>query len=432
KGEGHKSCIWTAFDNELYNTSFNRDEITPELLKQTVLDILNGKEISNHKLMIKIVLASKNGLDAVFNNQELMDKLADEIELSKRGLPSTISATFKSCFRKYAAVVENLGMYIAKELDMPTSYNYIVAFDKDEYPIIIDNYHNSSRVDKLQPVGIVSVDFLQNKEVPEYEEDYRVKTEDGYEWTTISKNYSGDKLVAFYDTLNTSVKDNLNGDANLIKNWIRGVNRVAETYMTNFTKEEKSLCLDNTYSRIVRSTLLREFLGDCDFTAYNGGIVVNPKKHTFRYAPNFDFGESFNGLVKENLDVESNTLSEDILNSLPEDVRQKLLQSQQGKSKKTIEEIACSFASSTGETNFKFIMENYSQYAKEFFDNLQDAISRNAFDKLVDKYTQMSINGEPLLTLEEAEKFKQYIKIRAGWMISMHNNFIKNNQERTL
>lgn len=428
---GKKSCVWTAYDDAMYKSPNQRPNVSLDEIRQFIEDIVTGnKEISDRMLMFKVKkISDRLGIDAIMSDSEIVDRLKSYIELSKLGIPSTISATFKSCFRNYAAVVENLGMYIAIELDMPTSYNYIVEFDKEQYPSITTHYNSERKISELKPLGIVSIDMLQNKTVPEYEEEIKVKGESDYEWTKIRKNYSGDILAAFYETLNSSVKDNLEGDKNLIRNWIRGIHRAAASYMSDFTPEEKQKCLDNTDSRIVRSTLLREYVGDCDFTAYNGGIVVNKRKHSFRYAPNFDFGESFNGLVKGVLDVESTLLKPEVLNSLPPDVLEKLMSiGGVGGKKKTVEEVACGFASSTGKENFEYILLNYPHYAKEFFDNLQNALNQNAFDKYVDRYTKMYHDGKSLLTQEEAECFKKYLKIRGEWMITMAHNILKTNQ----
>lgn len=432
KENGGKSCIWTAYDDAIFDSAFDRSTLTNDVLKKYIVDMLNNNiEFDNHKLMQKIyVLASHNGVDAVLQDEEIMTELRDYIELKSRSIPSQISATFKSGFRKYAAVVENLAMHIAMSLDMPTSYNYIVAFDKDQYPEIVAHYDTDIKKQNVQPLGIVSIDVLQNKEVAPYEEDYRTISNGEIQWNTITKDFSGDKLEAFVDTLSPSVKDNLSGEKNLISNWIKGIHRIAERYMIGFTEEGKRKSLENTDSRIIRSFLLREFLGDCDFTALNGGTVINFRKHTFRYAPNFDYGESFNGLVKGMLDVESNTLPEAVLNSLPEAVRQKLLE-QSKQAKKTIEEIASSYASSTSEENLNYAFATYPQYSKEFIDNLNDALSRNIFDKLVDKYTFMTHNGTPLLTQDEAETFKKYLKLRGEWMTTMANAKL-NNPESTI
>ena len=52
-------------------------------------------------------------------------------------------------------------MRIAVALDMPTSYNYLVKFDKNKYPQILKNFQSESSVEKVRDIGAVSLDFLQ-------------------------------------------------------------------------------------------------------------------------------------------------------------------------------------------------------------------------------------------------------------------------------
>lgn len=422
KGKDGKSCIWTAYDPVIYASEpFDANAITPEVLRNRVEQIINEeKGITNRKLWFEICsIAKRDGIDAVMSNSEIMSKVRDIVELEMRGIPTTISATFKSCFSPYSAVFENIGMHIAYALDMPTSYNYLVSFNPKEWPDIVDNYSTASKVAKLQPMGIVSIDFLQNREVPEYEEDMRVRNDEGFwDWITIKKNYKEDGLFSFSELINMSERDYLDGNANLVQNWISASHKVAEPYLENESEDVRSKRLHNMDSRIVRSTILREFLGDADFTAYNGGIV----NHN-RYAANFDYGESFNGLIKEVLAPEDDRISDEAMLKLPIDVREKLMQIQ-SKPKKTVDQIARTFASSTGEENLKYIIRHYAEDAAEILANIQQALENDVFDKIVDEYTVMTCNGVPLLSIEEAETLKKYIDLRGEWIVSIAHSML--------
>lgn len=416
-----KSCVWTAYDNEIYDKNFQRGEITREMLESAVRDMLSFKmRVHDNVFLFELVkYAEKYGVESVLKNEYYIEKVKDILELKIRGIPSTISATFKSGFKNYTAIAENIGMHIAIILDIPTSYNYIVAFDKEEHPDIVNNYKGYNKSENVQSLGIVSIDFLQNKIVPLYQSEFLNR--EG-EWVSDDKDYCEDELIPFDDYLTTNDGKLQNDERNLVKNWIIGVRKNAEIFMDDFTEEEKTRYIRNIESRIVRSFLLRELLGDCDFTAYNGGIVLNRKKHKLKYAPNFDYGECLNMLIRKRLDVNSNTnnVPQSVLDNLPENVREALSKSSNNK-KLPVEEIAQMYSNSTSEENLKFILENYQYGTKEFFDNLSNAIRTNAFDSVMEWYTQTYHNGEPLLTQNEAEDIKNFLRFRSEWMISMYN-----------
>ena len=90
------------------------------------------------------------------------DKNGQMREVTEAELPKTISATFKPSFNKMSALCENLGMKIAVALDMPTSYNYVVKFDPEEFSKVLKNFRETNLEKRIQPYGIVSIDFLQD------------------------------------------------------------------------------------------------------------------------------------------------------------------------------------------------------------------------------------------------------------------------------
>ena len=266
-----------------------------------------------------------------------------------------ISATYKSCFEKYSAVVENMGMRIAAALDMPTSYNYIVAFNPEDYPKVISNYPNpEKKLKELQPFGIVSIDFLQNQRTKpivtktDYEVDGETKEIDSI------REFEKDILITFDDALRkynfSGAYTNTDNRGNLIENWISVVDEMAKVELKGCPRETINKTISNIHSRIARAFLLREFLGDCDFTAYNGGIVYNPATKKMRYAPNHDYGEVCNPLVAKKLSKPIDSLcgmTQEAFDQLPDAVKQAIIRGQQKKNNATIPEIAQEFASST-------------------------------------------------------------------------------------
>lgn len=420
-----KPCVWTAYDSELYANNFDRRSITKGDCERFVNEVLEGsRELSDRALLYKIYSLYKDGgVNNVLKSNELVDEIKYHIELSARGVPSKISAIFKAGFRPYTAVFENLSMNIATLLDVPTSYNYIVSFDNTVDSEIVKQFRTQNKKDNLQNVGIVSIDFLQNFKVPKYEVEQ--KSMDGNEWITTTLDYASDQLSTFANTMKVSNRD----DLFLISNWIDGVKSNIDKSMQGFSEKEKQKSVEKIISRVCRSTLLREFCGDCDFTPFNAGRVHNDQRHIDTYAPNYDYGECFNGLTslvfaKDNADICG--LAPEVFNALPEDVKQKLM-TINAKTPNSIEEVACKWASSTGEKNIEYILNNHLDYAKEFFENLETLMENGELKKLVDKYTQMTADGiNPLLNEGEAEATKKYIQIRANWLMEMYKQKLKN------
>jgi len=372
-------------------------------------------------------------------------------DVKEKDLPR-ISATFKSCFSKYGAVTENIGMQLAMELDMPTSYNYIVKFDPKKHPRIVRNYPTMSKRSEVLPYGIVSIDFLQSV-ASEPVVGTTTMTNKRGEIIEISSidNLSGDELLPFDEAMAKYGfgTNKLEGTANLVENWIRVVDEIVKREFPNLPQEKLNKIISQTHSRIARSYLLKDSaLGDCDFTAYNGGVVINRKKMSLRYAPNHDFGESFNGLVRDLIKKQNPTantemsddffdvlkaklgINKEFFEKLPPATKEKLLeqigQTRSSKSK-TVPEIARMWASSTSEQNFYYILENFPEACEEFFESIDMLVQRKKIDKIINKYTQMTCNGKPLLNKEEAKMFKEYLYERISHICNLYTQFLNKN-----
>lgn len=342
------------------------------------------------------------------------------IGVNTTDLPQTMSATFKPSFSKYSAIAENMGMRIAMALDMPTSYNYLVSFDKKEYPQIISNFKIKSNSAKVQDIGVVSVDFLQLAKLDKnVEEEVREQVDGKWEWVTRTRTFSGDELISFSESINIAKQHtHLSGTNFSIKNWIRSIDALAEHYVPDFPKDKLKHQLEKINSRIVRSFLLREFLGDCDYTDLNSGFVINNEAQTLRYAPNFDYGESFNTLIKTKLDIlpPENELQE-ILKWDKDFVEKKRRRSEET----SIDEIAQTYASDSSKENLCFVVENFPNDVKEFMQNLEMVLKQGTLDKIIDSYTETTHNDKPLLSKKEAQLFKDYLHKRAEWFKSICN-----------
>ncbi len=351
----------------------------------------------------------------------------DNVKLSD--LPKTISATFKSSYTRYGAVVENMGMRIAMALDLPTSYNYLVKFDKKKYQKILDNYPNPEQKKKIDKLGIVSIDFLQATTKPPVIEKYKTIDEQGKE---VDREYidtaGGDQLVHFEDVVNKIVGNNpLGGDQNLIEHWIKGVDMTIESQLKGLPQEKINKTKDDVHSRIARAFLLKEFLGDCDNTAYNGGLVINKELQTLRYAATFDYGDSFNKLIKTKVD-KSTAMSREQIEQLPENVKKVMLARLEKEEAESVSDIAKQYATSdVSEKNMEYIFKNFPGAAKEFFVNLDKCIQTGKIENIVDSYLNMTVDGEPIMEEKHADIFKEYLETRSVWMCEKYVNHLQKN-----
>lgn len=356
----------------------------------------------------------------------------DDNPITESDLPKTISATFKSCYSKYGAIVENMAMRIAFALDLPTSYNYIAEFDFDKYPKILDNYPNPEKKKEVHKLGIVSIDFLQSARAESTTESYTDIDDNGNEIEVESiYDMAGDKLIPFDDIVAKVIGNNrLSGKQNLIENWVSAIDLFVQEELKHLPREKVNKIIHNVHSRIARSCLLKEYCGDCDNTSYNATVVFNKARGTLVYGPNHDFGDSFNKLIKAKID-KSQGMSMEQINALPEKVRIKMLERYAKEDKETVADIAKQFAVvGASERNIEYIFEHFPDSAKEFFESVDKCVSKKVFHKIVDSYTQMTSDGKPILTKKDAEIFKEYLEERSAWMSEMYIKYLQSHGQQ--
>lgn len=345
--QGRKSCVWTCYDDVIYS----KDK--------------NGKLLP--------------------------------CDIST--LPKTISATFKPCYERFSAIAENLGMRIAMALELPTSYNYIVKFDKEKFPQVLKHIQRDDLRESVQPYGIVSIDFLKPKK-----NDYGEIT--------------GETLESFADVMRRVELSRLQNNT-LVKNWIECVDLYVKSNYPDLPKEYLDEQIKRINSRIVRSYVLREFLGDCDFTDLNSGIV------NLNYAPNHDYGESFNSLIRTKFFEPPTGKNLDLILLYDPDYLEK---KEEIKNNTLVESLAQRFSQDTSEENLRYITKNFPTETREVLSGLVGAIKNDTFSSLVDDYATAEDGQEPLISLEEAKMFKIYLNTRAGWLQNLlYNNFNKDN-----
>ena len=235
----------------------------------------------------------------------------------------------------------------------------------------------------------------------------------------------GDVLIPFDDIVTQIIgKDRLSGEQNLIENWVLAVDKFVQEKLNHLPRENINKIIDNVHSRIARSFLLKEYCGDCDNTSYNATVVFNKLRGTLAYGPNHDFGDSFNKLLKTKID-KSQSMSDEEINKLPELIRKKMLERLEKEKKETVTDIARQYSVvGASERNMEYIFQNFPESAREFFENVDRCVQNKNFSKIVDSYTRMSCDGEPLLTQKEAEIFKEYLAERSTWMIEIYVDYL--------
>ncbi len=351
-------------------------------------------------------------------------------EISEKDLPKTISATFKPTFTRTGALCENLGMRISAALGIPTSFNYVVRFDPEKFSSVINNFQESNLEKRVQPYGIVSVDFLEDETLPQEKKiEKRVKTENGFEWIEKTVNHTGDELVSFEESINmTRASEQLSGSNFLLKNWLKGLTHIAEIVASDFPKDKLESQIKEIQSSVAKSFLLREFLGDCDFTSLNSGFVVNHDLYKIQYAPNFDFGECFNKLVKTKIDYLPDPSELENLQRIDPALAIKMIEKKYQQRDIPTSMLAAEFSNDEGEQNLKFVMENFPNESKEFLKNVQKALDDKTLDNIVNSYT-IKNSQTPLLSEDEAAMFKDYLHARAGWL--QRNLDVDKNKSKT-
>ncbi|MBE5736041.1 MAG: hypothetical protein E7356_01605 [Clostridiales bacterium] len=351
--------------------------------------------------------------------------------LKSRKLPA-VSMTFKSCFNDHSAQAEHIGCLVAMALDQPTSYNFIVKFDPDKHRRITDNYPTPSKIKNVRPYGIVSVDFLQLKKGQQHKSTSSYHDKDGkyHEIESIS-DYTGDELISFEQIFKenpTIAISKMSGDENLMENWIYGVDEYVKKELKGCPREFINKEITKIHSRMARSFLLRELLGDSDFASYNSGLVFNRATKRLRYAPEHDFGAAFNGLIQNKLKKIDPYFgfTKEKYDALPETMKQTLAMSTARKSR-PIPDIAKDWASASGEENFHYVLNNFPNASREFFENLDTAVMKGELENIIDTVGKMTCNGKPLLTKKECEMFKEYILCRAAHLTEKYIEHLKSN-----
>lgn len=194
---------------------------------------------------------------------------------------------------------------------------------------------------------------------------------------------------------------------------MKSVKIFSSNYLSDVSEAEQNESLTKINSRIARSTLLRTFLGDCDFTALNSGYIFNASKKQLNYAPNFDYGEALTSLrvaKLEGLKYNKDELAF-ILHYEPNYLEKKKFEES-----KSISELARTYESGTSKENLKYISTHFEEDILEFLMSLNQAVEDNVISDIIYSYAQKNEYGDQLITIEEAQMIDKYLIERANWI----------------
>ncbi len=161
--------------------------------------------------------------------------------------------------------------------------------------------------------------------------------------------------------------------------------------------------------------LLRDFLGDIDFTSKNSGIIVNPVRGYATIAPNFDFGEVMNSLV-------ANKFSPPKLDSIEnysEAARQFITQESIDKFNAIkLAKYNCPVSEyakrntfeDRSDININFICQAFPTVAQKFSEDLENFMASGLIPEIIGKYS----GEDNLITAEQAEMSIDYLQQRGA------------------
>ena len=337
------------------------------------------------------------------------DKETGKISFHPENLPEYVSGTFKCSKKKYGALVENMGMKIAVALGMPTTYNFLVKFTPDLHEKITKHINQTGEYnDYINEYGVVSINMLQS------EKDHIVNLSETL--PKIPAYQPDEELVSFNNNivkLYSKLPLKEDSRSNLIDFWEDAFQSVADHYVPNMTDAEKQARIKHFKSRLARSFLLREFIGDCDFSSYNCGFICNSDAKIFHLSPNFDFGEAFNSLVTSKMtdDELSPTALSTILFYQPN-----FLEIKKFRKNASIATLASTFSNDTAQENLRHVVTHSPEDLDEFLTNLNRVVDENILTEIIYSYTKPNEYGDCLLSKKDAEMFDAYITARAAWI----------------
>lgn len=292
--------------------------------------------------------------------------------------PTQLPAFFKFQKNPTSGFSEAVAMEVSTHFNTRTSYNY---------PAHIDQSENS-------------LYFFAQNQLPEPQSDFGSLV-----FSFLSKD---EELVSFYKMARSQeISTDFMTISSLIPSFVAN-------NLPNLSKDELSQLTTEINRDYAYQYLLRDYLGDIDYTSKNAGIIINKNAGYATLAPNFDYGESMNLLTE----AKFKPPKLDKLEDYPENTRQfmsqvidKINESKLKKYNASPKEMAQQNTfEDKSELNIRFICTTYPDVAEAFRQDLQAFISSGQLPQIMGQYA----GKDGLVTPEQADMCVEYLEERGA------------------
>lgn len=320
-------------------------------------------------------LASSLSIPEEFrNNPNIVTSLKHKLPTS----PETpLSAFFKFQKTLTSTFTEAVGMEIASHFNTPTCFNY---------PANIDDSPNSlyravcPYLDTKTQYGNMIFSFLGRDEELVTFYKMAVAQETSYDVMTLTE---------------------------LVPNFV-------SSHLPQLSSTQAKNTISNIQQNFAYQYLLRDYLGDIDFTSKNSGIILNRQLGYARIAPNFDFGEILNHLItnkfsKPELDSVEN-YPEYLRSIMTQDKIDKINASKLERYNTPVSEIAKrNTFDDKSDINIQFICRAFPQVAERFKQDLGAFSESGLLPQIIGKY----VGEDNLITEEQGSLCLEYFEERS-------------------
>jgi len=287
-----------------------------------------------------------------------------------------LSAFYKFSKTDYGVAIESIGREIATHFNTKTCFNCPVHIDKSQNSLF--HYNNEIHPEEDRQIGTLVYSFLG-------------KNERLYTFAKIMGTECGENTFASY----------CNAISHFVSSTIPDNKQMQDVLCYNLSKE------------FAYQYLLRDYIGDVDFTSRNCGLVLNEETKEITLAPGFDYGEAFNILTSSKFAqpkmVTRSFYPDEVQETIPQEQIDELNEISLHKYYASPTELANknTFGSTT-ERNLSLITRLYPDVALDFLIDMKTFAQNGTLEKIVNNYS-----GENnLLTPQQGEQIKEFMDAR--------------------
>lgn len=296
----------------------------------------------------------------------------------KNNIHTQLPAFFKFQKEPVSAFTEALGMEISTYFNTTTSYNY---------PAHIDDSPNS-----LFRLASLQLD----------------KTPENFGSLIFSFLAKDEELITFYKMASCQ---EMSVD-------VMSLSALVPSFLASNLPHLPPSEINKTALRIQQDYayqyLLRDYLGDIDYTSKNSGIVINKSLGYAHLAPNFDFGESMNVLIANKFKQPKLTRLEDYDEVARHYMTQENIDKANNAKLKRYNTPVSELAKEptfrdNSDINIYFICSAYPEVAETFREDLQSFTYSETLHKIIKQYT----SKDGLITEEQGDMTLEYLRERS-------------------